>query len=117
MKLDPSTIHAVHLQCFLKSLSNHSGYAKGDCYFIREFVSVKIKNYPTSIFHWCEYCSNVNIFSQTADLKTYLLGRRNLVNEKSRNDDDEVSNKRLTSMALDIARGLAYLAEMKYVHR
>ena len=51
------------------------------------------------------------------DLKTYLLARRNLVNEKSRGDDDEVSHKRLTSMALDVAKGLAYLAELKYVHR
>ncbi|XP_071549817.1 uncharacterized protein [Panulirus ornatus] len=56
-------------------------------------------------------------FMLYGDLKTYLLARRNLVNEKNRNDDDEVSNKRLTSMALDIARGLAYLAELKYVHR
>lgn len=56
-------------------------------------------------------------FMLYGDLKTYLLARRNLVNEKSRNDDDEVSNKRLTSMAVDIARGLAYLAQMKYVHR
>ncbi|XP_050730099.1 uncharacterized protein LOC127005358 isoform X3 [Eriocheir sinensis] len=56
-------------------------------------------------------------FMLYGDLKTYLLARRNLVNEKSRSDDDEVSNKRLTSMALDIARGLAYLAQMKYVHR
>ena len=30
---------------------------------------------------------------------------------------DEVSNKRLTSMAQDIANGLAYLADIKYVHR
>jgi serine/threonine protein kinase len=30
---------------------------------------------------------------------------------------DEVSNRRLTSMALDVARGLAYLKELKYVHR
>jgi serine/threonine protein kinase len=30
---------------------------------------------------------------------------------------DEVSNRRLTSMALDVARGLSYLAELKYVHR
>nr|XP_045607313.1 atrial natriuretic peptide receptor 2-like isoform X2 [Procambarus clarkii] len=56
-------------------------------------------------------------FMLYGDLKTYLLARRNLVNEKNRNDDDEVSNKRLTSMALDIAHGLAYLAELKYVHR
>ncbi|XP_042206983.1 receptor-type guanylate cyclase gcy-1-like isoform X2 [Homarus americanus] len=56
-------------------------------------------------------------FMLYGDLKVYLLARRNLVNEKNRNDDDEVSNKRLTSMALDIARGLAYLADLKFVHR
>ncbi|XP_023326697.1 uncharacterized protein LOC111700109 isoform X2 [Eurytemora carolleeae] len=51
------------------------------------------------------------------DLKTYLLARRHLVNERNREELDEVSNRRLTSMALDIARGLAYLADLKYVHR
>ncbi|XP_069989042.1 uncharacterized protein [Penaeus vannamei] len=56
-------------------------------------------------------------FMLYGDLKTYLLARRNLVNEKNRNDDDEVSNRRLTSMALDIARGLSYLADLKFVHR
>jgi serine/threonine protein kinase len=39
------------------------------------------------------------------------------VNERDREDLDEVSNRRLTSMALDVARGLSYLAELKYVHR
>ncbi|CAG0879002.1 unnamed protein product [Darwinula stevensoni] len=48
------------------------------------------------------------------DLKTYLLSRRHLVHEK---DSDEVSPRRLTCMALDIARGLAFLAQLKYVHR
>ena len=43
--------------------------------------------------------------------------RRHLVNEHDREDLDEVSNRRLTSMALDVARGLSYLAELKYVHR
>ena len=43
--------------------------------------------------------------------------RRHLVNERNREEFDEVSNRRLTSMALDISRGLSYLAELKYVHR
>ena len=43
--------------------------------------------------------------------------RRHLVNERDREDMDEVSNRRLTSMALVVARGLAYLRELKYVHR
>ena len=30
---------------------------------------------------------------------------------------EDVTPKKLTSMAVDIASGLAYLAEMKFVHR
>jgi serine/threonine protein kinase len=48
---------------------------------------------------------------------TNHLSRRHLVNERDREDMDEVSNRRLTSMALDVARGLSYLKELKYVHR
>lgn len=55
-------------------------------------------------------------FMLYGDLKTYLLARRNLVNKNS-DESEEVSPKRLTSMALDVARGLSYLAELKYVHR
>ena len=40
-----------------------------------------------------------------------------MVNERNREELDEVSNRRLTSMALDIASGLAYLTEKRYVHR
>lgn len=50
------------------------------------------------------------------DLKTYLLARRHLVNDKM-NEDSDVCSKRLTLMALDIARGLSYLASQNYVHR
>ncbi|KAK2703017.1 uncharacterized protein LOC136042185 isoform X2 [Artemia franciscana] len=56
-------------------------------------------------------------FMLYGDLKTYLLARRHLVNEKNREENDEVSSRRLTAMALDVARGLSYLAELKYVHR
>jgi len=56
-------------------------------------------------------------FMLYGDLKTYLLSRRHLVNERNREDLDEVSNKRLTTMAYDVAKGLEYLAELKYVHR
>lgn len=51
------------------------------------------------------------------DLKTYLLARRHLINETNINEKEEISNKKLTSMALDIARALSYLTELKYVHR
>lgn len=55
-------------------------------------------------------------FMLYGDLKTYLLARRHLVNEKIC-DDSDISPKRLTMMALDVARALSYLSEMKYVHR
>ena len=56
-------------------------------------------------------------FMLYGDLKTYLLARRHLVNERNCEESDEISSKRLTSMALDVARALSYLAELKYVHR
>ncbi|XP_073988410.1 uncharacterized protein isoform X2 [Rhodnius prolixus] len=55
-------------------------------------------------------------FMLYGDLKTFLLARRHLVNEKA-DDNDEISNKKLTNMALDVARALSYLAQLKYVHR
>lgn len=56
-------------------------------------------------------------FMLYGDLKTYLLARRHLVNTKVEEEAEEISSRRLTSMVLDVARGLSYLAEMKYVHR
>lgn len=55
-------------------------------------------------------------FMLYGDLKTYLLARRHLVNERIC-DDSDISPKRLTMMALDISKALSYLSEMKYVHR
>lgn len=55
-------------------------------------------------------------FMLYGDLKTFLLARRHLVDDKI-NDDNDISPKRLTLMALDIARGLSYLASLNYVHR
>lgn len=55
-------------------------------------------------------------FMLYGDLKTYLLARRHLVNGKI-SDDSDISSKRLTMMALDVAKALCYLSEMKYVHR
>lgn len=57
------------------------------------------------------------------DLKTYLLGRRHLINKnydynnKNNEDTSEISSKKLTSMAKDVAKALAYLSQLKYVHR
>ena len=46
-----------------------------------------------------------------------MLARRHLVTPNQKDDLSEVSNRRLTSMAMDIAHGMSYLAEQKYVHR
>ncbi|KAG5898979.1 Insulin-like peptide receptor, partial [Gonioctena quinquepunctata] len=56
-------------------------------------------------------------FMLYGDLKTYLLARRHLVKAKNIEEYEEISPKRLTNMALDVARGLSYLAQMKFVHR
>lgn len=57
-------------------------------------------------------------FMLYGDLKTYLLARRHLVSDRSlHTEEDEISSKRLTSMALDVCRALAYLTELRYVHR
>lgn len=57
-------------------------------------------------------------FMLFGDLKTYLLARRHLVNNSlSTEESEEISRKKLTCMALDVARGLSYLAKLKYVHR
>ncbi|EFN73169.1 Insulin-like peptide receptor [Camponotus floridanus] len=65
----------------------------------------------------CEPVLTVMEFMLYGDLKTFLLARRHLVNDRSYEDSDEISNKKLTAMALDVARALSYLAQLKYVHR
>lgn len=65
----------------------------------------------------CEPVLTVMEFMLYGDLKTYLLARRHLVNDQHYEDSDEISNKKLTAMALDVARALSYLAQLKYVHR
>ncbi|KOC65570.1 Insulin-like peptide receptor [Habropoda laboriosa] len=75
---------------------------------IIRLLGVCIKNEPVL---------TVMEFMLYGDLKTYLLARRHLVNDHSYEDSDEISNKKLTAMALDVARALSYLAQMKYVHR
>lgn len=60
-------------------------------------------------------------FMLYGDVKTFLLNRRHLVAlanaRRVPEETNEVSSKKLTTMALDIARGLSYLASLKYVHR
>ncbi|CAH0557671.1 unnamed protein product [Brassicogethes aeneus] len=52
-------------------------------------------------------------FMLYGDLKNFLLARRHRKVET----EEEVSPARLTNMALDVARGLSYLAEQRYTHR
>lgn len=40
-----------------------------------------------------------------------------MASDTDRSNNEEVSDRRLTNMALDIARGLSYLADQKFVHR
>jgi serine/threonine protein kinase len=53
----------------------------------------------------------------SGDLKTFLLARRHLVTDRGSEENEEISSKKLTNMALDVARALTYLADLKYVHR
>jgi len=50
------------------------------------------------------------------DLKTFLLSRRQMVGQNTKEAED-ISSAGLTQMALDVAYGLQYLSELKYVHR
>ena len=50
------------------------------------------------------------------DLKTFLLSRRQMVGQNMKEAED-ISSAGLTQMALDVAYGLQYLSELKYVHR
>lgn len=56
-------------------------------------------------------------FMLYGDLKTYLLARRHLAKNQKSEESEDISSKRLTNMALDVARGLSYLADLKFVHR
>ncbi|KAJ0182182.1 hypothetical protein K1T71_002904 [Dendrolimus kikuchii] len=55
-------------------------------------------------------------FMLYGDLKGYLLARRHLAGAGGA-EGEEVSAARLTAMALDAARALSYLAQLRYVHR
>lgn len=55
-------------------------------------------------------------FMLYGDLKNYLLARRHLACG-GEDADEQVSARRLTAAALDVARALAYLAQLRYVHR
>ncbi|KAM3957698.1 LOW QUALITY PROTEIN: uncharacterized protein ACR2FA_008271 [Aphomia sociella] len=61
-------------------------------------------------------------FMLYGDLKNYLLARRHLAGAggdaaEGADAAEEVSARRLTGMALDAARALSYLAQLRYVHR
>ena len=56
-------------------------------------------------------------FMLYGDLKTYLLARRHLASENMLDENNELTHKKLTTMALDIAKALAYLTNEKLIHR
>ena len=59
---------------------------------------------------------NVMLHCNLGDLKTFLLARRQLVGLDTKEGED-ITPSALTKMALDVAFGLQYLTELKYVHR
>lgn len=80
--------------------------------FLYRSLAIKIKSKRLS-----NLGKNPHAFSCNKLLLTICICSRHLVNERNREEMDEVSNRKLTSMALDVSRGLSYLAELKYVHR
>lgn len=56
-------------------------------------------------------------FMVHGDLRSYLIARRDLVRELDYVTSDEIGHRRLTAMALDVARALSYLDHLRYVHR
>ena len=52
----------------------------------------------------------------SGDLKTFLLARRHLVAQETKEAED-IMPEALTRMALDVCYGLKYLTDLKYVHR
>ncbi|KAF2360714.1 Serine-threonine/tyrosine-protein kinase catalytic domain [Trinorchestia longiramus] len=91
--------------------------------FLEEAKVMKMFDHPNIVKLLALCCDKQPIlmvmeFMLHGDLKVYLLARRHLVAERHPfHDHDEMSNWRLTKMALDVAGALAYLAEKKYVHR
>ena len=55
-------------------------------------------------------------FPFSGDLKTFLLARRHLVGQETKEAED-IMPEALTRMALDVCYGLKYLTDLKYVHR
>ncbi|KAK2146668.1 hypothetical protein LSH36_590g02059 [Paralvinella palmiformis] len=55
-------------------------------------------------------------FMLHGDLKTFLVARRQLVGQNTKESED-VTPEHLTAMARDIASGLKYLTDIKFVHR
>ena len=59
-------------------------------------------------------------FMLNGNVRNFLLSRRCVILDESKKNTPEaedVSNRRLTTMALDVARALSYLAKLKFVHR
>ena len=90
--------------------------------FLSEAKMMKNLNHP-NIMTLLGICSKddpfytVMEFMLYGDLKTFLLARRNLVHENMLDENNELTYKKLTTMALDIAKALTYLANENLVHR
>ena len=84
--------------------TDHVSWLPYSTYLYLDFYSREVRCWPDIKFPI--------IFAKSSHMHTsywklysrYLLARRHLVNERNREELDEVSNKRLTSMAYDIAK-------------
>jgi len=90
--------------------------------FLSEADNMKLLSHPNlvKLLAVCTTGEPVYIIMELmihGDLKSFLLARRRLVDQQGTPEAEEVTPRRLTSMALDIARGLQYLTDLKFVHR
>lgn len=92
----------------LNLLSEAEALRKFDHSNILKLLGVCIQSEPIS---------TIVEFMLNGDLKSYLLKRRDLVGRIIPEQLSGISPQILTSMVLDIAKALTYLAEKNYVHR
>lgn len=90
--------------------------------FLNEADNMKLLSHPNivKLIAVCTTGEPVYIVMELmihGDLKSFLLARRRSVDKKGTPEAEDVTPRRLTNMALDIARGLQYLTDMKFVHR
>lgn len=89
--------------------------------FLLEAIKMRGFNHPNVmtvigvVIESPNYVANVMEFMLLGDLRKYLLLRHHVA--KNSPDHEDICPNTLTNMALDIARGLEYLQQNRFVHR